>query len=376
MKVIAFYLPQYHAIPENDAWWGQGFTEWENVRKAKPLFEDHYQPRVPLDQNYYNLLDIKVLAWQIELAKKYGVYGFCFYHYWFKGHKVLEKPVEMFLETDTCVFPFCICWANPSWTKAWVSKSDTIIIRQDYGEYNDWKLHFEYLLPFLKDPRYIKVEGSPLVVIYKPSEIEKLNEMLCCWKTLAKENGIQDIKFAYQAPEVGKKELSCRCLFDYHIEYQPGFTMVHGVNNTRKLMHKVLKQIDGSFLRLFRHSLSEYLALHLRKDTYETLWEKILAHEPQDEKAIPGAFVDWDNTSRRGTKGRVVIGATPEKFYQYFICLIDVARLKYKKDMIFITAWNEWSEGAYLEPDEKYKTHYLEALQRALVDSSRSSLSG
>ena len=160
MKIIAFYLPQFHEIPENNEWWGKGFTEWVNVKKAQKLFDGHNQPREPLNDNYYDLKDNSVMDWQISIAKKYGVYGFCFYHYWFNGHLLLQKPVEAFLSNKKQDMPFCICWANEHWTNAWVSKANKVLIEQEYGKEEDWKEHFDYLLPFFKDDRYIKNNGE------------------------------------------------------------------------------------------------------------------------------------------------------------------------------------------------------------------------
>ena len=156
MKIIAVYLPQFHEIPENNEWWGKGFTEWTTMKKAKPLYEGHYQPRIPLNENYYNLLDPQVMEWQCKIAKEHGIYGFCFYHYWFDGHLLLEKPVEKYLQDEKCDLPFCICWANEHWTKAWEGKHNQVLIPRRYGGEKEWKEHFEYLLPFLKDPRYIR----------------------------------------------------------------------------------------------------------------------------------------------------------------------------------------------------------------------------
>ena len=198
MKIIAFYLPQFHAIPENDKWWGKGFTEWINVKKATPLFNGHYQPRVPLNKNYYNLLDGGTMAWQVELAKHYGIYGFCFYHYWFNGHLLLEKPVENYLNNHELNLPFCICWANEHWTNGWVSKENKILIAQKYGGVAEWKKHFYYLLDFIKDPRYIKLDNKPLVIIYRPELIDSRNEMLDCWQELAINEGLSGLTFAYQ----------------------------------------------------------------------------------------------------------------------------------------------------------------------------------
>ena len=160
MKIIAFYLPQFHNIPENDEWWGDGFTEWVNVKKAKPLFDGHVQPKEPLNDNYYNLLDDNIKIWQAKIAKEYGVYGFCYYHYWFNGKLLLEKPMEQMLNNKKIDIPFCISWANEPWTKAWVNEKK-VLIPQSYGGVNEWKEHFDYLLPFFKDERYIKVHNKP-----------------------------------------------------------------------------------------------------------------------------------------------------------------------------------------------------------------------
>ena len=177
MKIIAFYLPQFHNIPENDEWWGDGFTEWTNVKKAKPLYEGHMQPRVPLGGNYYNLLDDNVKIWQADLAKKYGVYGFCYYHYWFNGKMLLEKPMEQMLANKEVDIPFCICWANEPWTKAWVGDERKLLIAQEYGQEEEWKQHFMYLLPFFKDERYITKNGKPLFVFYRPDIVPCMKEI-------------------------------------------------------------------------------------------------------------------------------------------------------------------------------------------------------
>ena len=165
MKIIAFYLPQFHSFPENDEWWGKGFTEWTNVKRAKPSFKGHYQPRIPLNKNYYNLTDVNALKWQADIAKKYGVYGFCYYHYWFDGHMLMEKPMEIMLQNKEVDLPFCICWANENWTKAWAQHSRKVLIAQTYGDKKDWEKHFYYLLPFFKDKRYIYKDGMPIFVI-------------------------------------------------------------------------------------------------------------------------------------------------------------------------------------------------------------------
>ncbi|MCI5923768.1 MAG: glycoside hydrolase family 99-like domain-containing protein [Oscillospiraceae bacterium] len=367
MKTIAFYLPQFHAIPENDEWWGKGFTEWVNVKKAVPLFDGHYQPRIPYEKNYYCLLDDdKTMKWQIETAKKYGVYGFCFYHYWFDGHMLLQKPVERYLENRELDLPFCICWANEHWTNAWVSKKDNILIAQRYGGPKEWKEHFDYLLPYLKDSRYIKNDGKPLLVIYRPDLIDCLNDMLDCWTMLAKENGLPGLDFAYQQIIFDMQKDKDDSRFTYNIEYQPSYAVYDMTRDN----HKFLRAVKRILVRWFDKigvNLEQVRPEGLIKRDYDEVWRSVLNRTPVNDKCVPGAFVDWDNTPRRHDKGSVFVGASPEKFQKYMTEQIRRAKEVYHKDMLFLFAWNEWAEGGYMEPDEKYEYGYLEALRNALI---------
>lgn len=369
MKIIAFYLPQFHAIPENDKWWGKGFTEWVNVKKAKPLFSGHYQPRVPLDDNYYNLLDTNVMAWQIDLAQKYGVYGFCFYHYWFNEHLLLEKPIENFLNNHQLNLPFCLCWANEHWTNAWVSKENKILIAQKYGGENEWRKHFYYLLKFFKDTRYIKVEGKPLFVIYRPELIECLNDMLDYWDNLAQKEGLVGLSYAYQQLGLDIISSGDDSRFKYNIEYQPNYANY----DLNKNKHKILKKIKQKIVKVldkYGINVEQAHAPGLILGDYDDVWHAVLSHVPSSTKCVPGAFVDWDNTPRRQNRGSVINGATPEKFEKYMTIQIKRAKDIYEKDMLFLFAWNEWAEGGYMEPDKKYGYAYLEALHRALKNNN------
>lgn len=365
MKVIAFYLPQFHSIPENDEWWGKGFTEWVNVKKAKPLFDGHYQPRVPLNENYYNLLDVGVMAWQVDLAKEYGVYGFCFYHYWFNGHMLLEKPVENFLNNKKLDLPFCICWANEHWTNAWVSKENKILIAQRYGGPKEWAEHFKYIFNFIKDPRYITDDGKPLIIIYRPELIDCLNDMLDYWQDLAIKAGLKGLVFAYEHLNFDFMPHKDDSRFKYNIEYQPSYAN-HDLNKNRQNL-RMLKGKIVQILDKLEISIIQPHRLKLIKSNYDEIWDAILRHTPENEKCIPGAFVDWDNTPRRQSRGSVFVGATPEKFENYMTKQIKRAKDVYHKDMIFLFAWNEWAEGGYMEPDEKFGYGYLEALRNALT---------
>lgn len=372
MKVIAFYLPQFHNIPENDAWWGDGFTEWVKVRNAKPVFSGHQQPNVPLYHNYYNLLDDDVKIWQAKLANKYGIYGFAYYHYWFNGKLLLEKPMEQMLVNKAVDIPFCVSWANETWTKAWVGNERKILILQKYGKAKEWKEHFFYLLPFFQDERYIRVKERPLFIIYRPEVIPCLNDMLDCWNTLARQNGLPGLCFAYQSNDFDLIKGRDDSRFDYDIEFQPGFT--EGAMKGRKL----------ATLRSMRRSMAHFLEKHSGIDLYrfklirpsqkaganlhdyDEIWKNILKTGPMGPKNIPGAFVGWDNSPRYGEKGSIYMGNTPEKFEKYMTSQVRRARNVYHSDMLFLYAWNEWAEGGYLEPDEANGYRYLEAVRRSL----------
>jgi len=366
MKIIAFYLPQFHAIPENDAWWGKGFTEWTNVKKAKPLFKGHYQPRIPINSNYYNLLNDEVKQWQIELASKNGIYGFCFYHYWFGGKLMLEKPIEQFLRNKDLDFPFCLCWANPPWTKVWAKEGNSILLDQNYGNQHDWEEHIQYLLPFFRDRRYITDDNMPLLIIYEPSQIPCLEDMISYIRVRVTEEGFLGVKIAYQYYQSAEDDKKIRWLFDYVIEFQPIYALENLRNNLMKRTSSFARTITDYIYRITGKHLSDYLLRKIRISDYDMVWKSILEMQPKDEKSIPGAFVDWDNTPRRGYSGRVFVGGNPQKFEVYLTLQIERAKKIYKKDYLFITAWNEWAEGSYLEPDEKYKCEYLHAIKRAL----------
>lgn len=346
MKIIAFYLPQYHAIPENDAWWGEGYTEWVNLKKACPLFPGHNQPRIPLNENYYNLLDDEVKKWQVQLAKEYGIYGFCIYHYWFNGHMLLNKPLEQYRDNPELDLHYCISWANESWTNAWVSDTSEVLLSQTYGDAAEWREHFHYLLPYFQDERYIKIEGKPLLIIYRPEQITQLSSMLDLWCTLAHENGLPGITFASQQLDFNIRSPVGQKYFHYQIEYQPDYAK-RLLNDPRTIVN-------------FKKNL-------LIRD-YETAWEQIIKTPPISAKSLPGAFVDWDNTPRRHNHGSLFSDVTPDIFRYYLTIQIARARAVYHSDFLFLFAWNEWTEGGYLEPDKQWGYGYLESVKKALEE--------
>ena len=370
MKIIAFYLPQFHTFPENDKWWGKGFTEWTNTKKAKPLFKGHNQPRTPLNNNYYDLTQDEIKIWQSNLAKEYGVYGFCYYHYWFKdGKKLMEKPLEQMLKNKDIDMPFCLSWANEPWTRRWDGNENEVIMPQEYGDKKEWEEHFNYLYDFFIDERYIKINNQPIFIIYKPELIPNINDMLDYWNELAKKRGLEQIKFIYQYPQFYYMEDKDDSRFSYGIQFEPIFSSgdmqyktFKGINKLKYLM----KNTDILF-RKISHKTRKILRLKIPNIySYDKVWKRILKAKPKNEKMILGAFVDWDNTARRGENATCYKGANPEKFKQYMKQLVLKEQKEYHKDIIFINAWNEWAEGAYLEPDEKNGYKYLEGIKESI----------
>lgn len=374
IKPIAFYLPQFHAIPENDRAWGKGFTEWVNVRKAQPLTDGHYQPRVPYQGRYYNLLDRETKLWQAELAKAHGVFGFCYYHYWFKnGRKLLEQPAEQMLRDPGVDMPFCFSWANENWTRKWDGKEGEIIARQDYGREADWTAHFEYLLPFFQDPRYITLNGKPVLLIYKPEEIPCLADMLACWRNMAARHGLPGLCLMIQNPNWYYQPSYSLKGFDYQVKFQPFFGMGWSAKK------RVLLPAQRGVYRLCRLLRQENRFIRWTQGlragrqgtaggqtvlSYDEIWRRVLS-SPTGKQYVEGAVTDWDNTPRTKTGYRFE-GASPEKFGAYFGQLCRRIRKSGELPAVFVNAWNEWGEGAYLEPDEKYRCAYLEALCRTL----------
>lgn len=382
MKIIAFYLPQFHEIPENSEWWEPNFTEWTNMKRATSLMEGHYQPRIPLNNNYYDLSDPEVMRWQIRIAKEHGIYGFSVYHYWFDGKLLLEKPMENFLADKSLDIPFSFCWANDEWTNIWKGESDSIktLIMNHYNNEEDWEKHFYYMLPFFKDDRYMKENNKPILTIYNPVKIEQKNlrGMMDLWKKLAIENGFSGMIYTYQsANSFASMTERQRALFDYGFEYVPPL-VAWKKKSTLELLKSNLKVKGGQFIRSFNKSiLDKKLPDNKEGETspiktvrrYEDEWEDTLSFQEDATNIIPGAFVDWDNTPRYQHNGKILLGASPEKFKKYLIRQIVRAKELYHKDAIMMFAWNEWSEGGYLEPDERFGYGYLEAVKEALIET-------
>lgn len=371
MKLISFYLPQFHRIPENDEWWGEGFTEWVNVRKAEPLFEGHNQPRVPQGENYYNLLDVETLRWQAAIARQNHVWGFCFYHYWFGEKLLLGRPMEMLLENPDIDMPFCISWANENWTNQWVSNSPRILIRQEYGDAEEWRRHFDYLLPFFRDRRYIREGNRPVVVIYKPTNFERINEMIDCWNELARAAGFDGLCFLSQISFQAQEESRFFEKIDYILDYEPTNTFIELTRERNAVIKFVKHAIKRAAAKVNIDLEGKKLTTDVTHFAYRDIWEQLLARSPSADPAlaarqVPGCFVDWDNTPRKGRKGTVLDGACPDVFRECLEKQVRHCKQDYRKDFMFLFAWNEWAEGGYLEPDETFGDGYLRAIRDTL----------
>lgn len=343
-KQFAFFLPQFHTIPENDEWWGTGFTEWTNVKKAKPLYKGHLQPNLPLKDNYYNLLDKKTVEWQTELMHRYHLDGMIYYHYYFNGKKLLEKPAENLLDWKDISQPFFFCWANHSWYRSWEG-SKKILLKQEYGNKDDWERHFQYLLPFFRDKRYEKRNNKPLFMIFDSNFPEK-EEMFAYFNERCKDNGFDGICLieTWRYNEKGLESLTP--LTEFLFAREPEFSVALYRTGT-KMKWEYFKR---NFSRMIRSAFNKRKPLVL--DGNRLYEEKCLCNL-KNSRLIFGTFFSWDNTPRHGSRGYVI---TPPKKEIYMKFMDSVKNEEY----IFINAWNEWAEGMILEPTKNQKYKYLE----------------
>jgi len=370
-KLIAMYFPQLHAIPENDEWWGKGFTDWDNVKTSRPQFEGHEQPRVPLDNRYYDQSQLDTLCWQVDLAKEYGIYGFCHYHYWFDGKQLLETPTNLLLENRNLDIPFCLSWANETWSRRWDGRDHHILIKQTHPPVKErWKAHFDYLLKAWSDERSIKVDGKPVFVIYRPHHIQKIDQMINYWRELAYQAGLKGLYILVQKQyEFPSRDPLHE--FDGLFQFQPFEAIYSPFFDKTSIRHtqwfKLVRALPES-VQDFLRSVQAKFVKELTYYDYDKIWQIISEIHPDDELVtFPGAFVDWDNTARYKNRATVIQGATPEKFSFWLDKLVNsMDNRKLPEPFIFINAWNEWSECAYLEPDTTVGYKYLEAVKQIL----------
>ena len=365
-KVFAAYLPQYHETAENNEFWGEGFTDWDGVRNAEPLFSGHEQPRVPLNNNYYDLSCPEVIKWQAELAREHFIDGFNIYHYWFEGgHAVLDKPAQLLREQPEIDIQYFFSWDNTSWVRSWSNilgnswapkfdgSSDgktQVLLKLDYGGKEEWKEHFDFLLPFFLDKRYYKIDGKPVFVLMRSNERETLEPMAQYWNTLAQEQGLSGVYVI-----TGRRRVNNANYTNAQFIYEPGMSAW----GKREMVEEKLKK----YLHV---SVKNKGAAKFICD-YQKVWKRILASARHycDEPTFLGGIVSFDDTPRRGSNARVILGDTPEAFEENFAKLYRLS-CDHGKEMLFLTAWNEWGEGAYLEPDIRNGLGYLQALKNVL----------
>lgn len=348
VKLIAFYLPQFHPIHENDEWWGKGFTEWTNVTKAVPYFDNHYQPHIPSELGYYDLRLPEVREAQAKLAKEYGIYGFCYYYYWFEGRRLLERPLQEVFDSGKPDFPFCICWANENWSRRWDGSENEILVQQVHNEQTDEDFIHD-VIPLFKDPRYIKVNGAPLLIVYRISLMPNPVQTAKVWREICTAHGIPEIHLCI-AETFGSSDPRPHG-FNTAVQFPP-HGMVAGLENDK--IENLAEGYTGNiydFKNVIQHELAKELPVY---------------------KQFPGVMTGWDNTSRKKKAGNVFINSSPEVYEIWLRGAIDRAKqsLPDGEQFVFINAWNEWAEGTHLEPDQKNGRGYLEATRRSLIGHS------
>lgn len=353
-KVLAVYLPQFYENEDNNRWWGKGFTDWESVKMAESCFPGHRAPWIPLDKNYYNLNSYETMSNQAKLAKEYSIDGFCFYHYYFQnGKKELEQPAENLLKWKDIDMPFCFNWASESWIRSWSKvegnvwaekyerkdkeNGNGVLVMQNYGDEEQWREHFEYLLPFFKDDRYIKIDGKPVFIFYSPNDIPVLSEMVRCWRGLAKESGFPDLYL------IGARLDAVSDCLDAAIIYEPRRSIMNLNANGKATVNNGVRCFD-----------------------YVELWNEIINQKPvYGFKTFFCGISGYDDTPRRGKSGECLINRTSEMFKNGLIRLLKKSTY-FENEFVLINAWNEWGEGMYLEPDETDGYAYLNAVREAV----------
>ena len=363
-RVIAFYLPQFHPTPHNNEWWGEGFTEWTNVAKAKKLFPGHYQPKIPADLGFYDLRLPEVREKQAELAKEAGIEGFCYYHYWFgNGEQELELPFNEVLKSGKPNFPFCLCWANETWSrKFWnkdgnVSEKKDLAVQKYLGEEDD-RMHFFSLLDAFKDERYIKIKGKPIFMIYKPLEFEGIEKFIKLWNELCIDNGLKGIYFiGYSLQSEREYDKLMRMGFNAVCSCRLGYGKQSTIS---KYLRKVVS-VAFNIPRIF---------------SYKKMYPQFVNDfDERQENVYPTLIPNWDHTPRSKEHGYLYLNSTPKLFQKH--CEDVLSRIEHKScdnRIAFLKSWNEWGEGNYMEPDLKYGKAYIIALRNALSLCSQKAL--
>lgn len=372
LRPIAINLPQFHPIPENDKWWGKGFTEWTNVTKAKPLFKGHYQPHLPADLGFYDLRLEEARVAQAELAKAYGIYGFCYYHYWFNGKRLLERPVQDILNSGKPDYPFMLCWANENWSRKWDGGNKNILIEQKYSIEDD-RNHIKFLIPIFKDKRYIRINNRPVFCIYRSAILPNTEQTIQMWREEAYKQGLELYLCNFETfGNMGSIDDG----FDSAVEFQPfsetlwsylklfknleskqNFLLRQKINFLNKIRFgKRAQQMKHAFL--YRHSYPDYVEYLIKTYKYPTY------------KRFPGIMPSWDTTPRHKERCSLFYDSTPKDYEKW----LNFQKNNFippseEENFIFINAWNEWAEGNHLEPCQKWGLQYLEATKEIFVEN-------
>lgn len=383
-RVIGLYLPQFHPTPENDEWWGKGFTEWTNVAKAKSLFRNHYQPRVPADLGFYDLRLEETREAQAELAAAHGVEAFCYWHYWFAGRRILERPFDEVLKSGRPDFPFCLSWANDTWTGVWHGAKNRILIEQTYPGIDDYTRHFYHLLPAFTDARYVKIHGKPLFGILFPHKIPNLNLLVDTWQELAQKEGLPGIHLMSMADQ-GERPYDARARgFDSvgvcnqlqihsYVTYpsfrrllDEGYRTAGSSGSAAVLKDELYNRMlvkKYNALRHLRAARKEPRYVYEYKDAMRFFLSPLDYNVPRFPALIPG----WDHSPRCGGRGVIIHNSTPELFRAHARQVFDSVRgFPDEERIVLIKSWNEWAEGNYMEPDLRYGDAYLRVMRDEL----------
>jgi lipopolysaccharide biosynthesis protein len=356
IRAIALYLPQFHPVPENDEWWGRGFTEWRNVAKSRPLFPDHYQPHLPADLGFYDLRLPEVREAQAELACQHGIHGFCYYHYWFNGRRILERPFNEVLESGKPDFPFCLCWANENWTRVWDGGERNVLLEQKYSPEDDLA-HIRSLIPAFKDPRYIRVNGKPLFLVYRTELLPDPAKTAALWQEEAIKAGLPGLYLA-RVENFAKNIDPNSFGFDAAVEFAPDASKA-GEILFRGRLATLLGKLN--FLPAAFRDSQVY--------SYPATVQGMLSKPEPAYRWFRCVTPMWDNSARRSVNANIFIGSTPQKYKEWLCKIATRTRQRYSGDeqIVFINAWNEWAEGCHLEPDQRWGRAYLEATRDALT---------
>ncbi|ROR50659.1 glycoside hydrolase family 99-like domain-containing protein [Diaphorobacter sp. C33] len=345
VKLIAFYLTQFHPTPENDVWWGRGFTEWTNVTKAKPLFDGHYQPHLPTDLGFYDLRVRETRRDQIKMAKDHGIDGFCYHYYWFSGKRILNRPLDDMLSDQESDMPFCLCWANENWTRRWDAAEHEVLIAQKYLPDDDTDF-IKSLVPFFEDERYIRVDDKPILIVYRPQHLPDAGKTIEIWREFCRKNGVGEI-FLCAALTHGNENYADYG-FDAGVEFPPHNMKSANVNS------------EIAFYQPFVGNVMDYA----------TVAQSYLSRTYDGGKVFKTIFPSWDNTARVNNRALLFLNGEPDNYEFWLSSTLDLAA-KQGDEIVFVNAWNEWAEGCHLEPDREFGHGFLLATKSAKMGARR-----